>query len=436
MSKSTRINHYVPALIQRRFGKKINVYDLKNGTLCVKDPKKAFCIRGLYEDAIEDLLNFNAESKVAKLLFNKIIDAENEIRLSRQEIILLKKFFAIEQLRTLDTIEYMKAEREYFEHMSPQDLYFLGYAPNETRNLSDEDYLAQTLKSILEYDGFSEEDFRSWLYKSTTTLVAQKWMKIYNSCYIAVWDSKKSGEDFIITDEGMTCEHDPSKFSPLNPIGKELLKPGFLLSICQGSNYDDAQKSSAFIFALNGNSVEANFYLFSLTATRTIVLVDPFFRLYDPSDPSRIQDRLPEPDFWPSAFYDRQLVEKNKVIYEDQDKANQHIFSLKDEYIYKIHDMQLEDVLYYNVLTLDRVDAQMGFGDGNKIARSLATYLALSNPRNDYQGLKNELEKCDVKIPPSQKYEQTARYYAERPVQETLKNWKYAELALKLSQKG
>ena len=98
--------------------------------------------------------------------------------------------------------------------------------------------------------------------------------------------------------------------------------------------------------------------------------------------------------------------------------------------------MQLEDVLYYNVLTLDRVDAQMGFGDGNKIARSLATYLALSNPRNDYQGLKNELEKCDVKIPPSQKYEQTARYYAERPVQETLKNWKYAELALKLSQKG
>ena len=80
MPTKQQSNHYVPQFIQRRFGEKINVYDLKQATLLMqKRPDKVFCTYGLYENELEKLLSKHAESKVANLLFGKIIDAEDKI---------------------------------------------------------------------------------------------------------------------------------------------------------------------------------------------------------------------------------------------------------------------------------------------------------------------------------------------------------------------
>lgn len=118
---SQQNNHYVPQFLLKRFGEKINVYDVKSAVLTMrKRPDKVFCSNGLYEDELEHLFNVNAESKVANLLFNKILTEEAEVSLDREELLLLKKFFAIEQLRTPDSKLYIRHEREYFEKASPE----------------------------------------------------------------------------------------------------------------------------------------------------------------------------------------------------------------------------------------------------------------------------------------------------------------------------
>ncbi len=432
-------NHYVPQFIQKRFGDKINVYNLDRQTLSMqKRPDKVFCVSGLYNDELEKLLNKNAESKVANLLPDKIINSEDEIVLSREEILLLKRFLAIESLRTPNAIKYIKKERAYFENQSSECLRKRYYFDNPTSTLTDEEYLSLTLRNLLENEAASMADFATLLQKPTTTLVAQKWLRIFNSCYIAFWDSKKTGEEFIITDEGMACEHDPSKFmldsQKENPWNTELLKPGFMVSILESNFYSQEQKEYVINQICIGGEVAANFYLFSLTATRTIVLIDPFFGIYDPEGPWHSQAYLPIPDFWPSAFLNKGLVKKNKVIRENPEKANCFEFGQNDKYVYRIHDMQLEDVFYCNALMLDRIDKLVGFGNSQKIIRSLATYLQISKPEKDYRGLKKALEAYGYTIPESQKYKDLARGFFERPYQELLRNKNYIQYALRLAE--
>lgn len=430
-------NHYVPQFLLKRFGEKINVYDVKSAVLTMrKKPDKVFCLNGLYEDELESLFNSNAESKVAYLLLNKILTEETEVVLSREELLLLKKFFAIEQLRTPDTKTNIRHEREYFEKSSPEHLKAIGYFDNPTSKLNDEEYLKLTLKGILEYNGFTEEDFSNWLKNPNITLSAQKWMRIYMQCYLSFWDSKKSGEDFLITDAGMFCEHDPSKFLPGNSKQMELLKPGFFLSLLENSSISNEKKSFILQSVASGSEVRANFYFFSLTATRTIVLIDPFFRIFDKNEPWQSIFHLPLPDFWPSAFIDRNLIEKNQVQYENLENARVRTFSKNDKFIYKIHDMELEDVLYYNSLLLDRIDTIIGFGESGRIIRSLASYLQVYVPRNDYRKLKIELENIGYSIPSSEKYRRIGHSFTERPDQEIIKGWKYIEYAMKFEKMG
>ncbi len=399
-----------------------------------KKPGSVFCINGLYEDELENLFNTNAESKVANLLFNKIIDAEGEIVLNRDEVLLLKRFFAIEQLRTPDTIGYIKEERDYFKSHSQEHLSRYGYFDNPTSGLSDKEYLTLALRNILEYEGSSMNDLWAWLQKPTTTLVAQKWLRIYNSCYIAFWDSKKSGEDFIITDVGMACEQDTLILSQFGASRIELIEQGFLNYIAQNPNFSKFQKDRAEELACSNGFIPANIYLFSLTATRTIALINPFFRTYDPDDQWQSDYHLPSPDFWPSAFLDKNLVKKNKTIYEDPEKvALQHIFSPNDRYIYPIRDMQLEDVLYCNALMLDRINSLLGFGDSRRIIRSLATYLQGNRPRKDYLGLKKQLEAYGYVLPETQKHKDIANGFVTRPNQEIAKGEKYVKYALRLA---
>ena len=424
-------NHYVPQFLLKRFGEKINVYDVKSAVLTMrKKPDKVFCLNGLYEDELESLFNSNAESKVANLLLNKILTEETKVVLSREELLLLKKFFAIEQLRTPNMKTYIRHDREYFEKSSPEHLKAIGYFDNPTSKLNDEEYLKLTLKGILEYNGFTEEDFVNWLKNPNITLSAQKWMKIYMQCYLSFWDSKKSGEDFLITDAGMFCEHDPSKFLHGNSKQMELLKPGFFFSLLENSSVPNEKKSFIFQSMISGSEVRANFYFFSLTATRTIVLIDPFFRIFDKNEPWQSIFHLPLPDFWPSAFIDRSLIEKNKVQYENLEDARVRTFSKNDKFIYKIHDMELEDVLYYNSLLLDRIDTTIGFGESARIIRSLASYLQVYVPRNDYRKLKIELENIGYSIPSSEKYKRIGHGFTERPDQEIKKGWKYIKCAM------
>ena len=110
-------NHYVPRFIVNRFGERINIFDLKEGILERKKPDKIFCSTKLYEESLEKLFNQNAESRVANILFNKIINAEGTVTLTRRELMLLKRFFSLEMLRTPVAVNYINHQRSVFHKL-------------------------------------------------------------------------------------------------------------------------------------------------------------------------------------------------------------------------------------------------------------------------------------------------------------------------------
>ena len=63
-------NHYVPQFLLKRFGEKINVYDVKSAVLTIrKRLDKVFCSNGLYEDELEHLFNLNFSRFILPSLF-------------------------------------------------------------------------------------------------------------------------------------------------------------------------------------------------------------------------------------------------------------------------------------------------------------------------------------------------------------------------------
>lgn len=73
---------------------------------------RLFCSTKLYEENLEKLFNQNSESEVANILFDKIVDAEGIITLTRKELMILKRFFALEMLRTPNTLQYIRRQRD------------------------------------------------------------------------------------------------------------------------------------------------------------------------------------------------------------------------------------------------------------------------------------------------------------------------------------
>ena len=399
-------NHYVPRFIVNRFGERINIFDLKEGILERKKPDKIFCSTKLYEESLEKLFNQNAESRVANILFNKIINAEGTVTLTRRELMLLKRFFSLEMLRTPVAVNYINHQRSVFHKLGKHyylDRMFKIHPVEE--ELSDEEYLKQTLLSILESD-----DEYKWADKENATFVAQKWTRVFNSCYFSIWDSKKCGEDFVISDIGMVCEHDPSRF--YGDYGQELIKTGYYLSLLKKTKSAE-EKANILKLILNEDNVGANFYFTPLTPSRTLVLVDPFYRLFDEAEDRMLG--MSKPDIWPSGFQNKGIVKKNRSRYVDLEKAMRGEKDPNDEYIYDIVDLEKEDVIYFNVLNMDRIDSLLGFGESSRVLRSLGTYLCLGKPRKDYRKLSDLLSENGYAVPRNDFCRKEAYYFENLP---------------------
>ena len=128
-----------------------------------------------------------------------------------------------------------------------------------------------------------------------------------------------------------------------------------------------------------------NYYMFSISKNRMIVIINPFFRMYDK------KEKLGVPNIWPTEIQDRKLFEKNKserlpIIMGKQ------VLKENDKFWYKICQMNWEDVVWVNMLMLDRIDTLLGFADLEKISDSIYNYIEWHKERNivaprDYQSL-------------------------------------------------
>lgn len=400
-------NHHVPQLILRRYDERLNVYNLATEELLInKRIEKCFSKKNIYPEWVEKMLQ-KVEGPFANLLNNKLLNAKNYITLHRNDLYLIKKFLIIEQLRSLASIE---CENNVFENEGR------GFDEVKLPNETYKDYIFRTMKVIIDCN--NENDI---LRHSERTYQAYKWFMLYKFCYLTFWDSEKCGEDFLITDIGMTCEHETSKFLFQHfGFNEELLKSGYVISkLNNGYRYQEMLAKLAH--------VQANYYMFSISETRMIGLINPFYRLY-------FDDNVGEkPDIWPTKL-SMDALTANSVNY----KKSYDMFveySADDEYTYKIKDLELDDVLVINLMMLDRVDEIVGYVNSSKILRSLAVYSYGKQSRKDYTGLVNKLIDLGYNIPKNNKYSE--QYDRISRIDYVNKDYQYMKLFIEnLRRKG
>lgn len=338
-------NHYVPQFILRRFDNKINRYNVKSGEVIVKGSTlNAFSEKEIYPEWLE--LKFrDLESKIANLIDNKILNANDVVTLTREENWLIKKFFTIAMLRIPDnqlfTVKHLDTEERLINS---------GFKEVKVENESLEDYAYRTMKVVLEANSLEE------VYEhKEVTYEACNWSTLFNNCYVSIWDSSKSREDFLITDNGMNCEHDKTRFLKFKFDGKvydnqkdEMLKRGYVMKKTV-ENVNNPEVGFVYYNLMkNMEYVHANYYLFAVSSTRTISLINPFFRLY--SDESYLNVIKETPNVWPTLL-SKGAMEANKQTY-----INPGYYNPNDLYHYKIKDLCLEDVIIINGMMLDRVN--------------------------------------------------------------------------------
>lgn len=388
-------NHYVPQFIQRRFGDKINRYNVQTGEIKVKGSiLNAFSGKNIYPEWLEHMFS-ELEAKMATLIDKKILNADKVVTITGEDNLLIKKFFTIAMLRvpesSLFTIKHFDTEER---------LKMKGFKEVAVKNESTLEYAFRTLKVILESKNMED------LYKHPqVTYEACNWFSLFYNCYVSIWDSEKSKEDFIITDNGMNCEHDKTRFLTFHFDGKnyenkkdEMLKRGYVMKKFL-DNKDDETK--ALFYATMVQKMEyvyANYYLFAVSNTRTIALINPFYRLYD--DPTCLVITEEVPNVWPTLL-SREAMECNTQTYQKIGEYND-----SDLFRYKVKDLSLDDVIIVNNMMLDRVYCWMGFNDSSKITRSLNVYSMIKKEfqRKNYDKLIEYLYRLGYDFPKTQKY--------------------------------
>lgn len=401
-------NHYVPCLILRRFDENISIYNLRSRELKINQRiSEVFSSRNLYTKEIEDMFNVKAENTFARILNKKILAAEESCSLSRKEVGVVKKFLTLAMLRTMDAEDFVKLKADKTRDTVKTNYKFVEKP--EVSSLPSYEYWMQTLKCVLEAD--SPIDVQK---NRNATAIAVYWSNVFNSGYIAIWDSESSKEDFIIMDQGMTSEHEKTRFIP--SLNNDMIKRGYLIEKTFKVNKPTSEKemnlwNKYFQIALANDGFSENVYLFTISKNRMIAFINPFFRLYDKDDWSD-SDSPQIPDIWTTLFQDRGLFQKNANQYVDPSQSKKGIHNNNDVFMYKIHEMNVDDVIYVNCLVLDRIQTYVGFSESGRIRRSLITYSCVNNALNNYDGLLNNLSQLGYDIVRSSKYQELAcRFY-------------------------
>lgn len=370
-------NHYVPRLILRRFADKVSVYNIKTGELTENQKlEKVFAIDELYCEEIEKELAQKIESPFAAILNNKILSAkvDDVVEFTRKELNIIKKFLLVAQMRVfVEKTKFSALEKGLTKTMEMLGAKF-PFKEKEIEETVEQRWL-RNVKVLIEC-----KDLSRIQEHELCTYEIYRWAQIYNAGYMAIWDGKNSGEDFIITDIGMTSEVEPSYVK----LGIEIEKKDYLMKrVSTETNFQVRQNLLNLLYSQS--YFHENYYMFSISKNRMIVMINPFFRMYDK------KEKLGIPDFWPTEIQDKKLFEKNKsenlpIV------MGKPILSDNDKFWYKVHQMKWEDVIWVNMLMLDRIDTLLGFANLQAISDSIYNYIEWHKQKNivppkDYKNL-------------------------------------------------
>ena len=366
-------NHYVPQLILRRFSNKISTYNIKTSEYHPEQKTEdVFSEYKFYPEEIEKEF-IHIESRFANILNQKLLKAEcrGEVEINRKELDIIKRFLLLEQMRvSVSESKYIQGEKMLSSILNHSE------RPFPEKVIEDEtthDRWLRNIKVIIEC-----KDLLHIQSHELCTYEVYRWAQIYNQGYMAIWDSSFVHTSFIITDIGMTSEREKGA-----PFFYE--KQQFLIEAHERTSNPIFKQKYLELYNTQRNFHE-NFYMFSISKNRMLVLINPFFRLYCKKEKYPIL-----PPTWPSRINDRRLFEKNDA----DDLPYFHgkaIINSNDTFRYKVQSMKREDVIWVNMLMLDRIDKFLGFGSLEDVSESVLSYVEWHKernipPRNDYTAL-------------------------------------------------
>ena len=376
-------NHYVPRLILRKFGDKLSLYNVKTGELKENiPPEHAYAIQGFYDNETEKKLNLKIESQFGGLLSNLILKRENEISLSRANVLLIKKFLLVSMLRSIQAEDWMQNEKLFYRICPPapfEEKQFEGESPNE--------YWLRTINVILDTDG-TPQQVRN---HPDRTYPAYRWACIVNSAYLSFWDAPSNRDEFVITDIGMTSENEKGWDGGHVHNRKKL---DYIAKLLESTN-DKSERESLSKLLNTVTSFSENFQMFPISSKRMIVLISPFFKFRY----FRKSLGVPVPNLSDlTVIPNEKLFEPNRNHYVLPQMPNKgYQYHEDDKYIYDVKVLTTDEIRYCNALFLDRIDTHLGFSSLNHAVGSIVKYKKLNDPpyvpRVDYTKLYQIIEK-------------------------------------------
>ncbi|MCR5786989.1 MAG: DUF4238 domain-containing protein, partial [Acholeplasmatales bacterium] len=360
-------NHYISQFIIRSFSSAINVFDLKKGTIDEsKRPHKVFYKEDIFDAELEKMMNFNIESRVANILNNRICN-NSVIRLTRDELETIKRYTLLCSVRTLNEDFFCKLlysfEDKANRYIDTQKIIGLDYSSmisTKSLKISNHELFQRTLKVYA-----VTKNIRDIYFNPFATREMLAWAMPFLESYISFWDAPE-GKEFILTDSGMCTEYEGFH---MVTGGLDISKMSYILE------HTKAGKAEYVGLMASNDVMYENYSIFNISSSRLLVIINPFFRLYNNMQTAVIGDDnrlekikiLEKPDIWPAQIQNEKLFEvpKNEYKYGAPNYCSEDIF------VYEPKKLNDEELIYINSLLLTQSKEIIGFNDPLKIIDSI-----------------------------------------------------------------
>lgn len=360
-------NHYIPQFIIKKFSKAINVFNLKTGELRENRPSfKVFYEKNIYNDEVEKSLNLNLETAFSKLLDDKLLVEGSKIVLTREEILLVKRYMLVSSVRAQGEEHF----REFLISFKRNTNMF--YTLNKRFIKSKLPYTEDTILSNHELLNnailaFSQAEFIEDLaFNPLCTREMVAFAATFLLSYITFWDSPDDNE-FILSDVGMISEYEG-----IYQItgGLDLSK----LSYLYHQLLNDKDRAVIYSDLLSSNEVMyENYDIFNISKKRCLIMISPFFRQYFGMNCSLFGKKykevttLPIPDIWPAVIQNKNLFAPPGNDYV----INPYIHTKDDLYIYDAKKLNQEELIYINSMLIMQSKEIIGFDSAKNVFPSI-----------------------------------------------------------------
>ncbi len=379
-------NHIVSQMIIKRFADAINVFDAASGRIDLnKKPAKVFYQIDRLTPELETLLSTAIESRFANLLYGKLND-KHVVTLTREELYLIKRYLLMISVR-------MYSEEEFYATINSLkkncDMYLMAHP--EYRHLKRNDELNLTPKQLYETAlriYCEHADLNEMFDDPRLTLEMLCWARPFIDSYLAIWDAPE-GMEYILSDCSMVSEYE----------GVHELTGGLDLSkfsYCYYKLLDEKDDLTKMFYAdllAKCQMMYENYNVFNLSSTRSLVLINPFFRMYFKQETMFVDEgkkqSLDKPDIWPSILQNKDLFDVPKNEYKSFIPG---MFLMDDLFFYEVKTLTPDELVYINSMIIRMTHNIFGFNDVNAIKDSVdfAVWEQASLINGDFITLENK----------------------------------------------